>query len=419
MGTNDYKRDEHRIYLIIWWGHLILRCKRAVMIKAYKYRLYPSKAQQFLLEQTLETCRRWYNTCLAERKEAYEIEKRSVGKFEQLRKVRELKRSNPYPANIHSHILQIVVQDLDKAFQSFFRRVKAGETAGYPRFKGKNRFDSFGLKEYGNGFRMDGRRLKLSGMGRLRVRWHRPIEGEIKTVRIRRQAGKWYACFACEMNEQPLQPTGQWVGIDVGIHHLLATSDHEVVDNPGWYRNAQAKLRILQRRVSRRTKGGSNRRKAVLALQRQHEYIANSRKDFLNKLAHSLITRYDFIALEDLRINGMVRNHRLSKSILDAGWGYLKQHLADKAVEAGRRVVLVNPSYTSKTCSSCGVEFEGLSLADRWIECSCGLSMDRDVNAALNILWVGHTHWGKSTDPGPRLPQAAPPLHRTAGKMQV
>lgn len=380
------------------------------MFKAYKYRLYPSQAQQHLLEQTLETCRRWFNICLAERKEAYENEKRSIGKFEQLRKVRELKQSNPYAANVHSHILQIVVQDLDKAFQSFFRRVKAGEKAGYPRFKGKNRFDSFGLKEYGNGFKLEGRRLRLSGVGRLRVRWHRPIEGEIKTVRIRRQAGKWYACFACEVNEQPLEPTGQSVGIDVGVHHLLATSENEVVDNPRWYRNAQTKLRILQRKVSRRKIGGSNRKKAVLALQRQHEYIASSRKDFLNKLAHSLIVRYDFIALEDLQITGMVCNHHLSKSILDAGWGYLKQRLADKAVEAGRQVILVNPSYTSKTCSSCGVLFESLSLADRWIECSCGLSIDRDINAALNILWVGQTHWGKSTDNGLRLPQEAPPL---------
>jgi putative transposase len=301
------------------------------MLKAYKYRLYPSKAQQRLLEQTLETCRGWYNTCLAERKAAYEKEKRSIGKYEQLRRVKELKRSDPYAANVHSHILQIVVQDLDKAYQSFFRRVQAGETAGYPRFKGKNRFDSFGLKEYGNGFKLDGRRLKLSGIGRLRVRWHRPIGGEIKVVRIRRQAGKWYACFACEVEEQPLKPTGQAIGIDVGIQHLLATSDNEIVDNPRWYRNAQAKVRILQRRVARRKLGGSHRKKAVLALQRQHEYIVNSRKDFLNKVAHSLIIRYDCIILENLQINGMVRNRHLSKSILDAGWGYLKQRLADKA----------------------------------------------------------------------------------------
>jgi putative transposase len=381
-----------------------------MILKSYKYRLYPSKAQVLLLDQTLETCRRWYNACLAERKEAYGAEKRTVGKYEQLRNVKELKQSNPYAANVHSHILQVVVQDLDKAFQAFFRRVKAGEMPGYPRFKGKNRFDSFGLKEYGNGFKLEGRRLRLSRIGRLRIRWHRPIEGTIKTVRICRQAGKWYACFVCEVMEQSRQPTGESVGIDVGVHYLLATSDSEVVENPRWYRHAQAKLRILQRRVSRRSIGGSNRRKMVLALQRQHEYTTNRRKDFLNKLAHSLILRNDRIAIEDLQINGMVRNRHLSKSILDAGWGYLKQRLIDKAAEAGRQVTLVNPSYTSKTCSSCGARFETLSLADRWVKCSCGLSIDRDVNAALNILWVGQIHWDGSTDNGLRLSQETPPL---------
>lgn len=380
------------------------------MFKIYKFRLHPSNAQEVLLQQTLETCRHWYNACLAERKEAYETEKRNVGKIVQLRKVKDLKKSNPYAANVHSHILQVVVQDLDKAFQSFFRRVKDGEKAGYPRFKGKNRFDSFGLKEYGNGFKLDGRRLRVWGIGRLRVRWHRSIEGKVKTVRICRRAGKWYACFTCEVEEQPLPSTGKSVGVDVGVHHLLATSDNEIVENPRWYQSAQAKLRILQRRVSRRMKGGSNRRKAVLALQRHHEYVSNSRKDFLNKLAHSLVVQYDCVALEDLQIKGMVRNRHLSKSILDAGWGYLKQRLVDKAAEAGRQVVLVNPSFTSKTCCSCGVLFSDFSLADRWIECSCGLSMDRDVNAALNILRVGRTHWDGSTGNGLRLSQEAPPL---------
>lgn len=375
------------------------------MIKSYKYRLYPTELQQHLLRITLEICRVWYNICLSERKEAYEQEKRNVGKYEQLRKVKEFKRSYPHATKVHSHSLQIVVQDLDKAFQAFFRRMKAGEQPGYPRFKGKNRFDSFGFKQYGNGFKLDGRRLKVSGIGRVRIRWHRPIEGTIKTVRLCRQAGKWYACFACEVLEQPLQPTGRSVGVDVGVHHLLATSDHEIVDNPRWYRKAQGRLRILQRQVCRRKMGGSNRSKAILALQRQHASLANRRKDFLNKIAHSLIDRYDYIALEDLQIKGMVRNRHLSKSILDASWGYLKQRLVDKAAEAGRQIVLVPPAYTSKTCSSCGELLASLSLADRWLECSCGLSLDRDVNAALNILRVGRTRWDESTDTGLGLSQ--------------
>jgi len=305
----------------------------------------------------------------------------------------------------------VVVQDLDKSFQAFFRRAKAGETPGYPRFKGRERFDSFGLKEYGNGFKLDGRRLRITGIGRVRVRWHRKMEGEIKTLRIRRQAGQWYACFACEVEGQLLPSTGKEIGVDVGIHHLLATSDHEIVENPHWYREEESKLRVLQRRISRRKKGGTNRQKAVKDLQGQHERIANRRKDYLDKLANYLVTNYDRIALEDLHITGMVRNQHLSKSILDAGWGYLKQRLVDKAVEAGRQVVLVDPSYTSRTCCSCGETFAELSLADRWVACTCGLSMDRDVNAAHNILKrAGHALWGESTANRLRLPQEALPL---------
>ena len=325
--------------------------------------------------------------------------------------MKEYRKENPYAGQVHSHILQVVVVDLDQSFQAFFRRLEAGEAPGYPRFKGSNRFDSFGLKEYGNGFKIDGRRLKISGIGRVRVRWHRPIEGKIKTVRIRRQAGKWYACFACEVSEQDLAATGKAVGVDVGIHHLLATSENEVVENPRWYQEEQRKLRVVQRRVARRKMGGSNRRKAVLDMQGQQLHIANSRKDYLEKLSHHLITNYDVIALEDLQIQGMVRNHHLSKSILDAGWGYLKMRLVSKAVDAGREVIFVNPAYTSKSCSSCGAGFENLTLADRWVDCSCGLSLDRDVNAACNILKrAGHALWDESTANGLRLSQEAPPL---------
>ena len=365
------------------------------MFKSFKYRLYPSPAQERQLSGILETCRRWYNSCLDERKVSWEQRQESVSKYAQLAKVKTLKATNSYASPIHSHILQVVVQDLDKAFAAFFRRVKSGEKPGFPRFKGRNRFQSFGLKEYGNGFRVDGRRLKISGVGRIAVRWHRVIEGEIKTVRILRQAGNWYAAFGCEVDVALLASTGKEVGVDVGLHHLAATSDGEIIDNPEWYRVEQARLRVLQRRVSRRKLRGSNRRKAVVALQRQYERIANRRADYLNKFAHTLIKNNDRIAIEDLKIKNMVRNKHLSKSILDAGWGYLKQRLAHKAEEAGRVVYLVNPAYTSKTCSHCGTVFETLSLSDRWVSCACGLSLDRDVNAALNIVHrAGQARWG-------------------------
>lgn len=289
------------------------------MIRTYAYRLYPSKTQARLLSKTLETCRQFYNSCLEERKQAWEQERRTITKTEQLRRVKVEKASNPHAAPIHSHILQVVVTDLDKAYQDFFRRVRAGKNPGYPRFKSKNRFKSFGLKEYGNGFWVEGRRLRITGIGRVPIRLHRPINGVVKTVRIKRKAGKWYAYLACEVSHTALGATGKIVGIDVGIHHLMATSDHEIVNNPRWYQIEQAKLRVLQRTVSRREKGSRRRQKAVKAVQRQHEQIVNQRRDYLRKLVHHLIERYDVIAIEDLEIATMLGNRYLSKSILDAG----------------------------------------------------------------------------------------------------
>lgn len=360
------------------------------MLKTFQYRLYPSKAQKKCIESTLETCRRFYNSCLAERKEAYETEQRSIGKFAQLKRVKQIKATNPYAKGIHSHVLQVVVTDLDKAFQAFYRRVKTGAKPGYPRFKGRNRFDSFGLKELGNGFKIDGRRLKLSGIGRIAVRWHRKVEGKIKTVRIARKAGQWFVCFSCETEAKVLPAIGKSIGIDVGVSSLLTTSDGEKIENPKWYRASQAKLRVAQRRVARRKKGSSRRRKAVLFFQKQHEKIKNQRRDCLNKLAYKLIVNNDVLVIENLQIKNMTHNRYLSKSIMDAGWGYLRQRLEAKAEEAGRQVVAVDPQYTSKTCSGCGAIFEDMKLSDRWVHCDCGLSLDRDHNAAINIYRRGH-----------------------------
>jgi putative transposase len=379
------------------------------MLKAIVYRLYPSKSPQRGLESTLETCRHWYNRCLAERKEAYEQEERTIGKYDQLRQVKIYKATNPYTGPVHSHVLQTVVQDVDKALQAFFRRVKAGAEPGYPRFKGKHRVTSFGFKEYGNGFKVDGRRLKVSGIGRLAVRWHRQVPGTIKTLRLTRKAGKWYAVLACDAAPEPLPATGVDVGIDVGLTSLITTSAGEHVEHPAWYRRAQRRLRVAQRRVARRKKGGAHRRQAVEVLQRAHERIANQRRDFLYKLSHRLLTRYDHVAVEDLRIRNMVQNPHLSKSILDAGWGLFAAHLTSKAANAGREVVFVNPAYTSRTCAHCGQLVLHLPLSQRVFRCACGYVADRDENAARNILRLGQSRWAlNSTMVG--LAQEAAPL---------
>ncbi len=428
-------------------------------ITTFKYRLYPSKAQEKNLWLVLEVARQFYNMCLSERKWAYELEGCSVGKFEQLAQVKHYKATFPQAQQVHSHVLQVVVADCDKAFAAFFRRVEfargagqylisspegtsrspSGEiirrriqvskTPGYPRFKGRNWFDSFGFKEYGNGFRLDGRRLKVYGIGRIPIRWHRPFEGEIKTLRIIHKAGRWYACFACVISssipaseaglaslrevelkvtsdaprreitpERELLPrTSKAVGLDMGVSAMYTTSDGEKVDNPAYYRNAQAELRRAQRSLSRKQHGSKNQSRALLRVQRLQEHTANQRCDYAHKLARKLVSEYDLIALEDLQIANMVRNRRLSKSILDSGWGLFRQVLTDKAARAGRELVLVNPAHTSQECSNPNCRRHTLSLKDRWMECACGLSLDRDHNAAINIL--NRAGWDTSVQP--------------------
>jgi putative transposase len=355
--------------------------------KTFQYRLYPNKAQEKNLRLILDVARSFYNMCVSERKLAWELEQQTITQKSQLQQVKHYKHTFPQASQVHSHVLQEVVTDVDEAYQAFFRRVKAGQKPGYPRFKSWKRFRSFGFKEYANGFKIDGKRLRVFGAGRIPVRWHRPYEGVVKTCRLICKAGRWYVSFTCELSdEKPLPKTGKGIGLDMGVSALLTTSDGDKVDNPQWYRSAQTDLRRKQRRFARAQKGSNNRKKRLLELQHQHEQVVNQRYDFINKLVFNLVQNYDLIAIEDLTINNMVRNHHLSKSILDAAWGYFKERLHDKAVEAGRVVVEVNPAYTSKTCSNCGAIFEGLTLADRWVKCQCGLSLDRDHNAAINIL---------------------------------
>jgi putative transposase len=356
------------------------------MQRAFVYRLYPTRAQEQRLEATLETCRRFYNDLLAERKNAWEQAGLTIGKVTQLRHVRERQAENPHAAAMHCHVLQVVVTDLDRAFQAFFRRVKAGEPPGYPRFRGRGRFDSFGFKELGNGFKIDGKRLKLSKIGRVRVRWHRPIAGEVRTVRVTRRADGWYACFACDVEPQPFPPAGESVGIDVGIEVLATLSTGERIDNPRHLSRALKRLRVAQRRLARRTKGSRRRAKARVLVAKAHLAVRRQRLDYAHKVALNLTRRFDQIAVERLNIRGMVRNHPLARAISDAGWGIFLSVLRGKAEWAGRAVVEVNPSGTSQECADCA-EKVPKRLSQRWHSCPwCGSQRHRDHNAAINIL---------------------------------
>lgn len=384
--------------------------------KVFKYRLYPSDAQEKNLFRVLNCARHLYNMALAERKYAWQVEGRRVSVAETEQLAKRYRATFPYAQQMFSQTAQSVVKQVDGAYQAFFRRVKAGEKPGYPRFKSRRRFHSFEFKQFGSGAALDGKRLKLFGIGRVPVRWHRPVEGTIKTVRILHRAGKWYACFVCEVPGQPELPkTERWIGLDVGVASLITTSHGEKVEHPQFYRAAHQKLRALQRSLARKKKGSTNRRKALRRVQRQHEHVKNQRTDFAHQLSHALVQRYDGMALEDLRVSHMVRNHHLSKSILDSGWSMFRQFLTYKAENAGREIAFVDPAYTSQGCSNCGTLFQVFDLSTRWVECACGLSLDRDHNAAINIL--NRAGWDTSVQPD--VAPLPPPNGRGKGKRAV
>ena len=344
------------------------------------------------MEQTLSLCRFLYNCMLEHRIRCFKAGK-SVRKFDQINELPAIKNDFPEYNTVFSQVLQEVGVRLDKAYQNFFRRVMAGATPGFPRFKGKHWYDSFTYTQSGFGF-VDGK-LRLSKIGDIKIKLHRRIEGELKTCTVKRKNGRYYVCFSCEVVAEKLPKTGCSVGIDVGVADFVITSGGEFFPKQDSYRKAEKRLKYLQRQVSRRKKGSCRRKKAVRLLSRQHEKVANQRKDIAHKVSTKLIQGNDLIVHEDLRVVNMVQNHCLAKSIHDAGWSMLFQFLRYKAESAGRAVVAVPPAFTSQLCSGCG-ELVPKKLSERWHTCPhCGLSMQRDVNAAINILAIATKQQGQ------------------------
>lgn len=369
------------------------------MLKTHKYRMYPTKAQETILEQMLEECRWLYNKILETRKNAWEQHQESLRLYDTQKMIPSWKMERPSLKAVHSQVLQNINIRVDLAFKAFFRRVKAGEDPGYPRFKGRGWYDSMTYPQYRNGASLDGDKLSLSKLGQVKLVLHRPVEGTIKTVTIRRQAGKWYACFSCEIEAQPLPQTEQAVGIDVGLTSFATLSNGEKVDNPRFFRQDEKALAKAQRKLSKGDKGTPERAKARKVVGRIHERIANHRRDFAHKLSRQLVNTFGLIAFENLNIKNMLKNapkgHPLSKSIADAAWNQLVQYTTYKAESAGRRVVLVDPRNTSQRCSKCGSLVQK-SLSVRVHSCNiCGLVLDRDENAAINILALGLQGMGK------------------------
>jgi putative transposase len=375
--------------------------------KTFKYKLKPTLLHEQALATVVHRCRTLYNGALEQRKTWWERgQGKSATYYQQKAALPDVKAACPEYAEVNAQVLQDVLLRLDRTFQAFFRRVAAGESPGYPRFQGRNRYNSFTSPQVGEhgGARLDNGFLVLSKIGRIAVRWSRPLEGTPKTVTISREADGWYACFSCaEVPAQPLPPTGCDTGIDVGLKVFLIAADGGKVENPRHYRKAGQRLARAQRRVSRRKKGSHRRRKAIALLKRKHQQVQRQRRDFHHKTALMLLRQYDIVYLEDLRVANMVRNAHLAKSISDAGWAAFRTILEAKAACAGRQVIAIPPAYTSQDCS--GVLPDGRrctervakSLSVRTHVCpSCGLVLDRDENAALNILRAGQARQART-----------------------
>jgi putative transposase len=283
--------------------------------------------------------------------------------------------------------LQDVIQRVEWAFAAFFRRVRAGEKPGYPRFRSRDRYDSFTYSQAG--WKLDHGRLVLAGIGALKVRWSRPIQATIKTVTIHRSADQWYVCFSCLLVvPQPVPPDRPATALDVGLEYFATLADGSHVDNPRSLREAEEALARRQRTLQTKKRGSKNRHRAKVLVARAHRRIRNKRSNSHHQEARTIVDRHGAIAVEGLRVKNMVRNPHLSKSISDAGWNQFLTILTHKAEEAGVVVVVVNPAGTTQVCSGCG-RVVPKTLSDRWHTCpyeDCGLSLQRDHNSAREIL---------------------------------
>jgi len=388
------------------------------VIRTYKYRLYPTNAQaEGLYEARQLDCLLWqgrtlYNAALEQRITTYQETGKSLKYVDQWPHFRDLRNANPDTlGQLNATSVQQMLRRLDKAFVTFFHRLKAGKKPGFPRFKGRHRFNSLEYR-YGDGckLRFDDTERALfyvQNVGEIKVKYHRPLphrglrphrdlwpEGAaIKHVILKRSNRKWYVCLQVELAVPPphrgLWPephTGAAVGVDVGLLRLLTLSDGTPIDNPCWLRGSLAALRVAQRRLSRRVKGSQRRRKAAEQVARLHEHIVNQRRDFWHKATRWLVDTYSLVAVENLTLDFMTHNPRLSLSAHDAGLGLFRELLTYKAESAGTKVVAVNPQHTSQVCSGCGAVVPK-PLLERIHACPhCDLRIDRDENAARNIL---------------------------------
>jgi putative transposase len=386
--------------------------------RSYKFLLRPTSKQAAALEACLEDTRQLYNAALEERREAWR-KGVSVGFYTQDAQLKEIRRDDPERFGRWAFKCErAAIKRLDRAFQAFFRRVKAGEKPGYPRFKGRGWWDSIEWMEHGHGCKWDSAphptvtRIYLMGIGHVRVHQHRGVEGRIKTVTVKREGSRWYVILACDdIRAEPLPAAGSVVGIDMGVAHFATTSDGNHVFNPRHLAASAERLTAAQQDLARKKLGSKRRRKAVERVIAIHGKVRRQRLDHAHKTALALVRGHDVIVHEALQIANMARRSKsrpdperpgaflpngasakssLNKSIYDAGWGIFLQILHDKAESAGREVIAVNPRHTSQRCARCGHVAAGNRVSQAEFRClACGHEAHADVNAAVNILRAG------------------------------
>jgi putative transposase len=349
----------------------------------FKYRIYPSQKQIIKLNKTISDCCHIYNTLLETKINAYKMDKTNISQFD-LNKI-----AKDIDVPIHSQVKQNISKRINDAFNHFFRRVKEKKgKAGFPRFKNLNRYKSITYPQ--SGFKIvSERKLFVSKIGNIPIIIDRVPKGKLKTFCIKKTAIGWFAIFSCaNVPIDKIEVEDNRIGIDVGIENFATLSNGEFIVNPQFFRKSEDKLAKFQRRLSRKKKGSTNRRKAIMRVAKLHETIFNQRQDFLHKISFSIIKRFKIISVENLQIKNMVKNHHLAKSINDVSWNSFIQMLSYKVLRTGGQLIKVNPRNTSKTCSKCGAILD-MPLSKRNFKCKCGFVCHRDLNASLNINTAG------------------------------
>lgn len=384
------------------------------MRRSYKFLLRPTRRQEIALAACLEDHRTLYNAALEHRRTAYRMAGVTIRYGDQSAELKHIRADDPDGQGRWSFSSQqATLRRLDKAFAAFFRRVKAGQKPGFPRFKGRGWFDTVEWPKDGDGCRWDSQPehptatyVRLQGIGHVRVHQHRPVRGRVKTISVKREGRRWYVILACDdVPAEPLPATGAVVGLDMGVASLVTTSDGEHLANPRHLAATADRLAAAQRDLARKKRGSKRRLKAVARVAALHAKVRRQRLDHAHKAALDLVRDYDVIVHEDLRIANMTRSASgtidnpgrnvaqksgLNRSILDAGWGVFLTILAHKAESAGRELIAVNPANTSRTCARCGHCAAENRVTQAEFACTaCGHTAHADVNAAENILRAG------------------------------